>query len=493
MNLVFATASQLSQMIREREISSLEVVNAYLEQIEKYNDKINAVITLDIDRAKQKAIEADAAIARGEDWGLLHGVPVTIKDTLATEGIRTTAGYPPLKNNVPQQDATTVARLKAAGAIIIGKTNLPKLAIDYQSNNPIFGRTNNPWGLDYTSGGSSGGSASAIAAGFSALDLGSDFGGSVRLPAHYCGVCGFMPTDGRVATTGHIPPLPGQPKYVRTMLRVGALARSVADLELCLPLIAGADNRQPEIPPVALDKPANKELSELKIAWTYGYDFLPISRDTQLCIRDLINLLTDAGIELTKSQPTDIEWLEILTNYGVLSFFELFASTSSVKDIFRGFKFALTNEFLAQTQTKYSSPFRQKTGRAFPPSLAKYKAILTDRDRAIAEMDRFMDRWDAWICPVSLSPAFPHCNLGEPIEVDGVKFPYLLACGGYTMPLNFTGNPVAVIPIGKTQFGLPIGIQIVGKRWQDLGILAIANQISQVFGTWDIQTYDSKL
>ncbi|MCC0179020.1 amidase [Waterburya agarophytonicola K14] len=493
MNIVFATASQLAQMIREQEISSVEVVNAYHEQIEKYNNKINAVITLDTDKAKQKAIEADAAIARGENWGALHGVPVTIKDTLATEGIRTTAGYPPLKDYVPLQDATTVARLRAAGAIIIGKTNLPKLAIDYQSNNPLFGRTNNPWGLDYTPGGSSGGSASAVAAGFSALDLGSDFGGSIRLPAHYCGVYGFMPTDGRVATTGHIPPLPGQPKYVRTMLRVGALARSVADLELCLSLIAGADNRQPEIPPVALDKPANKQLSELRIAWTYGYDFLPISQDTRLCIQDLINRLTDAGVNLTQSQPIDITWSQILTNYGILSFFELFASTLSIKDIFRGLQFALTNEFLTQTQTNYSSPFRRKTSRAFPPSLAKYKAILNDRDRAIVEMDCFIDPWDAWICPVSLSPAFPHCNLGQPIEVDGVKFPYLLACGGYTMPLNFTGNPVVVIPIGKTEFGLPIGVQIVGKRWQDLGILAIANQISQVVRTWDIQTYESKL
>jgi amidase len=480
MNIVFATASQLAQMIRDKEVSAVEVVDAYLEQVEKHNAKINAIATLDRERARSKAKQADEALARGENWGALHGVPITIKDTLETAELTTTAGYSPLKDYIPTENATAVERLVAAGAIILGKTNTPQFGGDYQTNNSLFGQTNNPSNLDYTVGGSSGGSAGAVAAGFSPLDLGSDIAGSIRLPAHFCGVYGLMPTDRRVSTTGHIPPLPGKPNYIRQMLRVGPLARSVEDLQLSFSLIAGGDIKQPEIPPIPLDKPTNKKLSDLRIAWTYGYDFLPINQDTRFCIQNFIKGLTDAGCYLKESNPTDLDWSDTLTNYGILSFLELFASTSSVKNLVSGIQFSIKTEFLARTQTNFRSgtPFTKKTNLVFPPSLAKYKAILAKRDRTITQMDRFMNQWDAWICPVSITPAFPHCNFGQPIEVDGVKFPYLLACGGYTMPLNFTGNPVVVIPIGKSKSGLPIGVQIVGKRWQDMELLAIAKLVA---------------
>ena len=230
MNIVFATASELAQMIRDKEVSAVEVLDAYLEQIDKHNSKINASPTLDVEKAKKRTKETDEALARGENWEALHGVPITIKDTLETAGMLTTCGYPPLKNYVPQQDATTVARLRAAGAIIFAKTNTPILAGDFQTNNPIFRQTNNPWNLSCTVGGGSGGSASAIAAGFSALDIGSDIAGSIRHPAHCCGVYGLMPTDHRIPTTGHIPELPGKSKYIRHLLRIGPLARSVEDL-----------------------------------------------------------------------------------------------------------------------------------------------------------------------------------------------------------------------------------------------------------------------
>ncbi len=332
-------------------------------------------------------------------------------------------------------------------------------------------------------GGSSGGSASAVAAGFSPLDLGSDFAGSIRLPSHYCGIYGFMPTDRRVSTAGHLPPLPGQSKYIRHMLRIGSLARSVEDLQLCFSLIAGADIKQPEIPPIPLDKPTDKKLSELRIAWTYGYDFLPINKDTRYCIKNFINHLSDAGILLEQCNPTDLDWSEALANYSAFASYELFASTS-LREIVRGIQFSIKTEFLARTQTPFKSgtPFTRKGNLAFPPSMAKYKVILTARDRQIAQVDRFMDRWDAWICPVSLTSAFSHRDNSKPIEVDGVKFPYLLACGAYTMPLNLTGNPVVVIPIGQSKEGLPIGVQIVGKRWQDMSLLSIATKINQVVG-----------
>ena len=483
MNIVYATATQLARMIRDKEVSAGEVIEAYLEQIAKHNGKINAIATLD-EKARKRASEADLALARGENWGALHGVPITIKDTLETAGLLTTAGYPPLKNYIPSQDATTVARLRAAGAIIFAKTNPAKLAGDYQTNNPLFGQTNNPWNLNRTVGGSSGGSASAIAAGFSPLDIGSDVAGSIRHPAHCCGVYGFMPTDRRVPTTGHIPELPGKPKHIRHLLRIGPLARCVEDLQLCFSLIAGADARQPEIPPVALDKPIEKKLPDLRIAWN-GYDFLPISKDTRLAIQSLINSLSQAGCHLNECNPTDLDWEEALANYSAFAAYELFASASKL-GILPGMWMGIVTEFYARTQTAFKSgtPLANKGNLVFPPSLAKYNAVLTERDRQIAQMDRFMDDWDAWICPVSITPAFPHCNFGQPIEVDGVKFPYLLACGGYTMPLNFTGSPVVVMPIGQGKEGLPIGVQVVGKRWKDMELLAIANQISQVVGAF---------
>ena len=481
MDLVFATATQLSQMIRNREVSASEVLAAYVRQIEKYNDKFNAIATYNFERAKKRATEADEALARGENWGVLHGVPVTIKDTLETAGIVTTAGYTPLKNYLPDRDATTVVRLKAAGAIVIAKTNTPQLAGDYQTNNPLFGRTNNPWNIERTVGGSSGGSACAISAGFSPLDLGSDIAGSVRLPAHYCGVCGFMPTDRRVPTTGHVPELPNQPKTIRHLLRIGVLARSVADLQLCFNLIAGADIEQPEIPPVPVVSPPEKTLSRLKIAWSYGYDLLPVSKDTRSAIKSFITLLDDANCQLTECNPIDLDWEEVLAYYGAFSSLELFAS-GSWKNLFDGLQFGIKTEFLARTQTSFKSgtPLTQKSHLSFPPSLANYNALLTERDRITATMDRFMARWDAWICPVALSPAFLHCDTGQSIEVDGVKFPYLLACGGYTMPLNFTGHPVVVIPIGLSRSRLPVGVQIVGQRWQDEALLAVAERIAEI-------------
>ena len=483
MDLVFATASQLAQMIRDKEVSAVEVLDAYLERIAKHNGKVNAIATLDTERARQRAIEANEALARGENWGALHGVPITIKDTIETAGLRTTAGYLPLKDYVPSEDATTVARLKAAGAIVFAKTNPAKLAGDFQTNNPVFGRTNNPWNLNYTVGGSSGGSASAIAAGFSPLDLGSDVAGSIRHPAHCCGVYGFVATDRRVPTTGHIPELPGFPKHIRHMLRIGSLARSVEDLQLCFSLIAGADLRQPEIPPVALNQPADKKLSDLKIAWTYGYDFLPVSEDTRSCIQVLVKRLTDADCHLEKCNPIDFDWEEALANYSAFASYELFTSAKRL-GILSGMWMGIVTEFYARTQTAFKSgtPLARKGNLAFPPSMAKYNAILTERDRHIAQMDRFMNEWDAWICPVSIAAAFAHCDFAQSLEVDGVKFPYLLACGGYTMPLALTGHPVVVIPIGQNRSGLPIGVQIVGKRWQDLELLAIAEKIDEVAG-----------
>lgn len=224
-DLGFASACQLAKMIRDRTLPSVELLEAYLAQIAQHNAQLNAICTLNEEKVRIRAQEADEALARGENWGALHGVPITIKDFFETEGLRTTAGYLPLKDYVPDRDATVVARLRAAGAILIGKTNPSDVNGTYQGINDIFPRVNNPWNVDYTTGGSSSGCAAAIAAGFSAIDVSSDIAGSIRQPAHFCGIYGLKPTDRGVSLAGHILEVPGQPACIRQMLVPGPLSQ----------------------------------------------------------------------------------------------------------------------------------------------------------------------------------------------------------------------------------------------------------------------------
>ncbi len=482
MNIVFATASQLAQMIRDKKVSAVEVLNAYLEQIEKHNGKINAIATLNLERAKKRAIEADKALARGENRGALHGVPITIKDTIETGGLLTTAGYPALKDYIPEQDAIAVERLKAAGAIVIAKTNCPTLAADYQTNNSIFGRTNNPWNTNYTPGGSTGGGAAAIAAGFSPLELGSDGGGSIRQPAHCCGIFGLKPTDRLVPTLGHIPELPGYPKSIRHVLTIGALARSVEDLKLCLSLIAGANSRQPEIPPVSLKTPPEKSISSLRIAWTPELGNLTVDREITSALTNFVSRLTEAGCQVERHIPADFDFDTAWQTYGESYGQELLAGEQFITwdNILTTLKI---NYYKFKVDRQYrNSPIERGFMKAFPLDLNKYMQALTKRDRLIAQMEYFLADWDAYLCPVSSITAFPHQLKGKPIEVNGIKLPYTKACGGYAILFNFTGHPVVVIPSGKSQAGLPIGVQIVGKRWRDLELLAIAEKINEIAG-----------
>lgn len=478
MNIVFATASELVQMIREREVSAVEVLDACLTQIDKHNSKLNAIATLNVEKARKKALEADEALARGENWGVLHGVPVTIKDALETKELLTTCNDKSLANYIPQQDAIAVERLRAAGAIIMAKTNCANLAGDYQTDGAVFDRANNPWNLDYTPGGSTGGGAAAVAAGLSPLELGSDGGGSIRQPAHCCGVFGFKPTDRLVPTRGHIPELPNYPKSIRHVLTIGVLARCVEDLQLCLSVIAGADSRQPEIPPVTLKTPSNKSLSSLRIAWTGELGNLTVDEQIKLAITNFVTQLAEAGCQVEQQIPQfncDLAWQAYGESYGQ----EILTASPTITcdNVLQALKM---NYYRTRVHRQYrDSPIERGFLKAFPLDLHKYMKALTIRDRLIAQMDNFIADWDAYICPVSSITAFPHQAKGKPIEVNRIKLPYYTACGGYTILFNFTGHPVVVIPIGQSQAGLPIGVQIVGKRWQDLELLAIANKIAQ--------------
>ena len=477
------TATELADSIRHRQLSSQEVLEAHLKQIALHNPSLNAIVTLDEEQARLRAKDADDALARGEIWGPLHGVPVTIKDVFETQGLRTTSSFKALSAYIPTRDATVVARLRQAGAIILGKTNTPEFAGDEQTNSPIFGRTNNPWNLERTPGGSSGGSAAAVASGMSPLDIGSDIGGSVRNPAHFCGLFSFKPGELRVSFTGHIPPPPGTNGrgLLRYFLTPGPLARSVEDLRLAFTIIAGPDVREWEIPPVPLSQAPIRELNQLRLAWYDDFGF-PVSSEIKAAMSHLAEDLAYSGCHIEHCAPVGFDFNLALQVYGILKEAALTVRSSPLhlpRVLWRGIS----------SRVQPSNPIGRGLLQGAGARLQDHARALSHRDVFIFQMDRFLADWDAWLCPVAAVPAYPHILTRNPVEqlralveVDGKAIPYILATSMFTGIFNLTGNPVVVLPLAKTQDGLPIGVQIVAKRWDEMALLSIAQQITKVTG-----------
>jgi amidase len=482
-DLNFLPAVELARLIRERGVSSQEVLQAHLAQIAARNPALNAVVTLDEARARQRAKEADDALARGASWGPLHGVPVTVKDVFETEGMRTTASFKPLADYVPTRDATVVARLRAAGAIVLGKTNTPEMAGDEQTNSPLFGRTNNPWNVARTPGGSSGGSAAAVASGMSPLDIGSDIGGSVRNPAHFCGVFSLKPSDYLVPFTGHIPPPPGSKGrgLLRYFLTPGPLARSIEDLRLTLTILAGPDEREWEVPPVQLVAGTAGELRDLRFCWSDDFG-IPVAADIRAAMADLVAELVRAGCRVERREPPEFDYSQALQVYG-----ELKEAALTLKDSplhLPRFAWRALSRGVAA-----SNPTARGLMRGAGANLRSYAGAMSQRDVFIDKMQRFLAECDAWLCPVAALAAYPHLPARNPIEqlratveVDGQSVPYLLATSVFTGLFNLTGNPVVVVPLALSKDGLPIGVQLVGRRWDDMRLLAVAEQVTRVTG-----------
>ncbi len=479
--LIFLPASQLAERIRSGNLTSVEVVSAYLDQIESHNPTLNAIVTLDAEGALSRARKADEALARGEIWGPLHGVPITIKDHYETAGMRTTAGDPLLADYIPEQDATVVSRLRHAGAIILGKTNMPYLGPDCQTNNPVFGVTNNPWDTGRTPGGSSGGAAAAVAAGLTALGIGSDSGGSIRIPSHFCGVFGLKPTENLVSGAGAWPWLVGANPF-RNMVSYGPLGRSIDDLRLCLSIIAGPDTRDVKVPLVPLTEPAEYQLENLRIAWIDTFLDVKASRETCKAMELFAQSLAARGcqVERLNSPGFDIEsaWL----TYGEISGMQ---AGILVPPPWR----CLTYLFLRISKDRIP-PF----SRLYfdPMTVKKYMEALERRDILISSLETFLSQWDALLCPVTATAAFEHMipdyymgpipYYSTPIYVDDQPVDYTVANISFTTVFNLTGSPVVTIPIGFTEEGLPLGIQVVGRRWHDMELLSIAEKLAEVAG-----------
>src|SRR5436190_10814876 len=311
MNPCFETASALARAIRNGKLTSRAATEAHLERIARLNGAVNALVVVDRERALKAASAADRAAAKkGARLGPLHGVPITIKEAFDVAGLHTTSSHPPLKDNVATTDATLVARLRAAGAIILGKTNVPELCADFQTDSPLFGTTKNPWDARRSAGGSTGGGAVAVAARLSPLELGSDIGGSVRNPAHYNGIFSLKPTEWRVPGRGHVPDLPGKTRAVRYMGTFGPLARSVDDLELALRVIAGPDGYEAEAPPVPIGPTPRLKAGDLRIAVLETNPLVKVSDDTAKVVQATAKLLSKAGAKVKRAQPEGLDWTQ---------------------------------------------------------------------------------------------------------------------------------------------------------------------------------------
>ncbi|MBT5320201.1 MAG: amidase, partial [Chloroflexi bacterium] len=437
-SLLTASATEIAEMIRSKKISSVEATTANLERIKMVNPALNAVVQLCEERALSEAAERDAEIARGENRGALHGVPFTLKDSHDTEGIISTGGTTGRTEYIPDLDSPPTARMRAAGGVLMGKTNTPELTFGSITENLIYGRTNNPYDLNRTPGGSSGGAAAIVAAGGSPVDLGSDTGGSIRGPANFCGVAGLKPTSGRVPRTGHIVS-PGGPRDSFTT--IGPLARRVDDLWLTFPLIAGSDWRDPYIVDMPIGDPGSVSVAGLRIAVYDDNGVMSPAPEVAEAVRIAASALSDAGASVTNALPGPVT-----------------AATKTADDSREAYGEAYTRALLAHYGTTRIGPILQSRladandGALSVEGIANFQAEI---DRHRIEMLSFMEDFDAIVCPVAARPAPLH-----DYQVNTNR-------GGYTHIYNMTGWPVAVVRANTSPEGLPVGVQIVARPWRE--------------------------
>lgn len=454
--LIYESVVSIAKAIRNKEMSSFEVVKDCLERIEYVNPKLNAVIQMNADMALSQAKKLDDELAGGQIHGCLHGVPMTIKDNLDTSDFVTTGGTKGRKDFVPERDATVVTRLRSEGAILLGKTNTPELTLAFETDNLIYGRTNNPYDLSRTSGGSSGGAAAIIAAGGVPFDIGSDTGGSIRLPSHFCGITGIRPTSGRVPRTGHILPPGGA---MDALTQIGPMARYVEDLILLLPVIAGIDWRDPAIVPMIMGDPDDVDFAGLRVAYHTDNGIITPTSEIKSAVESAAGALDDAGVHVVEARPSGIEQT-----------FELFVG------LMMGDGGAGIEMLLQMYDTDEPHPWIQgmiAQAGEIQMTTAEYCGLLFKLDLFRSQMLSFMESCDVIICPVNALPAMPHGAISE--QLPSVS---------YTCTYNLTGWPGAVVRVGTTAEGLPIGVQVVARPWREDVALKVARFLESEFGGW---------
>lgn len=463
--LAFRSATELAAMIKAREISSQELLEHYLSRVERYNPELNAIIVLDEERARARAKEADASLAEGTVWGPLHGVPMTIKESYNVAGLPTTNGRPDMKGNIAESDALAVKRLKAAGVVLFGKTNVPINLADFQSYNEVYGTTNNPWDLTRGPGGSSGGSAAALAAGLCGFESGSDIGGSIRNPSHFSGVFGHKPTWGLLPPRGHaLPGLIVQPD----LSVIGPLARSASDLETGVLAMAGPDELDSVGLKLDLPIARHASLGEYKVAVWANDEIAPVSREVEERVAAVAKTISDAGGGVDMKARPDFDPAEAHEIFHTLLWS---AMAARIPDD----DFAEMVKAAAELSPENNSG-GAKLLRAQTISHHDHFTAHNKRMSLRWAWDAFFKQYDVLIAPIMATPAFEHDHrpMGKrKTLIDGAERPYFeqLFWAGLAVCSYL---PSTVIPTGLTQDGLPIGIQIIGRQYGDLETIGLA-------------------
>jgi Asp-tRNA(Asn)/Glu-tRNA(Gln) amidotransferase A subunit family amidase len=457
----FSTIAEITASIRSKNGSPAEIVDAHLHRIESLQPKLNAFVHLDFDAARAQARAAEAARSQNRPLGPLHGVPLTIKSCIDVSGWPCPAGSLLRKDYVARADAPIISRLKAAGAILLGNSNTPEFLMAYETNNLLTGKTSNPWNLAYSSGGSSGGEAAAIAAGCSMGGVGSDGGGSIRVPAHFCGICGLKPTPGRVPATGHFPSCAGAFGWMGV---VGPMARTIPDVHTLFEVMAGSDAGDAHAAPVPFRSYTEKDLRATRIGLLQSSALGTATPETRAAVDRAARLLCDRGFSI---EPFELTGLDRALELWWFFFGPVIAH--------------LLRANLADHESQLSPMLREYLSNATSPqpiSLDQFIQACADRDLLREKILRQMDRVPILLSPVSSAPAFRH---GEGNYAPRIGYRDTMR---FSQWLNLTGFPGASVPISLSNEGLPIGVQIIGRPFEDELVLAVAESLEQFRGPW---------
>ena len=454
--IYYQSAVSMTEALKRREVSSRELTEAHLARIREVNPSINAVVLVDADGALATADERDRESAQSQSRGPLHGLPITIKDSLETVGLVTTAGTEGRAGCVPDTDATVVARLKGAGVVLLGKSNTPELTMTWESENRVYGRTNNPYDLSRSPSGSSGGAAAIIASGGSPLDMGSDSAGSIRMPAHYCGIAGLKPTQGRVSRAGHVPP--HGMGATGPLNQIGPMARYVDDLWLSLPVISGVDGRDPAIVPMPLSGPESVDLHGLRCVYFTGLGDVQPDQATIEAVEDAARVLRESGVDVKEGEVPGMARVSALCD------------RVSAAD---GYAW-LRRQLDRAGSVNIDPVLVHRVAKATPVSSAELLALLEQLDHIRGEMLAFMENCDLILSPTGSAPALPHGEANMDDYSDAI----------FTRPYNVTGWPGCVVRAGTSPDGLPIGVQLGAVSWREDIVLAAAAAVESGLGGW---------
>lgn len=457
----YSTIKEIVEGIRSKTLSPIEIVDAYLHRIASCEPKLNAFVHLDEHEARIQASVAQSSVLRGDPLGPLHGVPLTVKSCIDVAGWPAPAGSLLRKDYVPQQDAPLVSRLKAAGAILLGNTNTPEFLMAYETNNLLNGKTSNPWNLSCSAGGSSGGEAATIASGCSAGGVGSDGGGSIRVPAHFCGICGLKPTPGRIPSTGHFPSGAGAFSWIGV---VGPMARTIADVRLLFEVMAGPDPGDALSSPVPARRHSQADLRGLRVGIMESDALGAATPETRAAVTQAAKSLAANGFSVEPFRLTGLD--------RALDLWWFFFGTVIANLLQPGIAGheAQTSPMLLEYLSHGATPE--------PISLDRFLKACADRDLLRAEILRQIRDVPILLSPVSANPAFHH---GEGNYSPGTGYRDTMR---FSQWLNLTGFPGASVPVGHSNEGLPIGVQVIGRPFEDELVLSVAEEIETARGPW---------